>query len=562
MVVSNGSVKALQSEVITLRQRIAELEQIVASQNQTIAQLETERTNLVTIIDHIPAFICVQSPDHSVRFANRYFREHFGEPAQGENHCPHCKAMIAGPAESCSTCPTFRLFSDPSTPQVWESTPRDGRIYRVYDYAYRDSDGTALVLELGVDITDHKRIEENLRLAQFALDTAPDAIHWLEPDGRQFYVNDALCKSLGYTREELLALSVPDIDPNFPAHSWDAIWQQVKEQVTCTFESVHRRKDGSLINVEVSANYLNRDGREYICSYVRDITARKQAEAEVQRLNSELEQRVAERTSRLAQQTEELRLAQFALDRAADSIFWIGPDARFHYVNDLACTILGYTREELLTMGVPDVDVDCPAPVWPEHWATIRQQDRCSFEGHHRRKDGTILPVEIRANFLEFQDRAYICAFAHDITARKQAEAERTALQQQVIDAQREALRELSTPLIPISDRAVVMPLIGAIDSTRAQLIMETLLNGVADHHAAIAILDITGVQVVDTQVANALVQAARAVKLLGAQVLLTGIQPCIAQTLVQLGVDLGDIITRSTLQAGIAYALTQTSKG
>ncbi|NJL03712.1 MAG: PAS domain S-box protein [Chloroflexaceae bacterium] len=143
-----------------------------------------------------------------------------------------------------------------------------------------------------------------------------------------------------------------------------------------------------------------------------------------------------------------------------------------------------------------------------------------------------------------------------DVTTQRQQEAEREALQQQLIEAQRYALRELSTPLIPISERVVIMPLIGAIDSNRAQQVMETLLEGVAQHSAELAILDITGVQVVDTQVAQAFIQAAQAVRLLGAQVMLTGIQPQIAQTLVHLGVDLDGIITRGSLKAGIAAAL------
>jgi anti-anti-sigma regulatory factor len=100
------------------------------------------------------------------------------------------------------------------------------------------------------------------------------------------------------------------------------------------------------------------------------------------------------------------------------------------------------------------------------------------------------------------------------------------------------------------------MPLIGTIDSGRAQMVLETLLEGVARYQASLAILDITGVVTVDTQVAQALVGAARAVRLLGAQVMLTGIQPQIAQTLVHLGVDLSGIQTQGSLQAGIAAAL------
>ena len=132
----------------------------------------------------------------------------------------------------------------------------------------------------------------------------------------------------------------------------------------------------------------------------------------------------------------------------------------------------------------------------------------------------------------------------------------RREMEEQVLAAQREALRELSTPLIPITDDVVIMPLIGTIDSGRAQLVMETLLDGVAQQQARLVILDITGVPVVDSQVAQALIRAAQAVKLLGARVMLTGIQPQIAQTLVHLGVDLSGIQTQSSLQAGIAAAL------
>jgi anti-anti-sigma regulatory factor len=140
--------------------------------------------------------------------------------------------------------------------------------------------------------------------------------------------------------------------------------------------------------------------------------------------------------------------------------------------------------------------------------------------------------------------------------AQQQREAERVALQEQVIAAQGAALRELSTPLIPISDEVVAMPLIGSIDSARAQLVLETLLTGVAERQASTTIIDITGVSVVDTQVADALIRAAQAVKLLGARVILTGIRPEVAQTLVNLGVDLSGIVTRGTLQSGIAEAL------
>ncbi|HEY1012389.1 MAG TPA: PAS domain-containing protein [Herpetosiphonaceae bacterium] len=144
----------------------------------------------------------------------------------------------------------------------------------------------------------------------------------------------------------------------------------------------------------------------------------------------------------------------------------------------------------------------------------------------------------------------------HDITDRKNIQEAQRELQELIIRSQEEALSELSTPLFPIARQAMVMPLIGTIDSRRAALILETLLDGVARHRARLVILDITGVPLVDSQVANTLIQAARAAGLLGAQVVLTGIRPEVAQTIVGLGIDLAAITTLASLESGVAYAL------
>jgi rsbT co-antagonist protein RsbR len=129
---------------------------------------------------------------------------------------------------------------------------------------------------------------------------------------------------------------------------------------------------------------------------------------------------------------------------------------------------------------------------------------------------------------------------------------------EEALQAQGQLIQELSTPIVPIHEGVLVLPLVGAIDSRRATQIMESVLEQIVDYQAEVVILDITGVPVVDTSVANHLLQMARAVKLLGAQVVLVGIGAEIAQTIVQLGVDLNDITTRSNLQSGIEYALAR----
>lgn len=151
-----------------------------------------------------------------------------------------------------------------------------------------------------------------------------------------------------------------------------------------------------------------------------------------------------------------------------------------------------------------------------------------------------------------------IAGVATDITERKRVEEERAVLQQQIIDVQRATLSELSTPIVPLADGVIALPLIGAIDPERARHIMQALLDGLTASRAHTAILDITGVRAVDTQVAGALLQAARAARLLGAQVIITGIRPDVAQALVHLGTDWTGIETLSNLQAGVALALSR----
>jgi rsbT co-antagonist protein RsbR len=120
------------------------------------------------------------------------------------------------------------------------------------------------------------------------------------------------------------------------------------------------------------------------------------------------------------------------------------------------------------------------------------------------------------------------------------------------------AVRELSTPVIRIFDRVLLLPLVGTIDTARAQQIMETLLVRIADEQARVVILDISGVPVVDTKVAENLIMTTNAVRLLGAETVLTGISPVVAKTIVQLGISLANLETRGRLQDGIELALAR----
>ncbi|MFN3374700.1 MAG: STAS domain-containing protein, partial [Chloroflexus sp.] len=293
------------------------------------------------------------------------------------------------------------------------------------------------------------------------------------------------------------------------------------------------RSDGALVTVQASALAL-RDHYGNMTGYAsinRDITEQLAAEEEL---------RASERRNRAL------------LEAVPDLMFLLSNDGVFlDYKTDRSGTLL-VPPEVFLGRHVSDV---LPPELSEQVLYHIEQLRRTGeMQSYTYQIDVGDHLEEYEARMVASNDDVLV--LARNVTEQRRIEREREAMQEQVIAAQQAALRELSTPLMPIADGVVAMPLIGAIDSARAQQIMETLLYGVAEHHAHVAILDITGVKVVDTQVAGALMRAAQAARMLGAQVILTGISPEIAQTLVHIGAELREVITKATLQEGIDYAL------
>jgi two-component system cell cycle sensor histidine kinase PleC len=119
-----------------------------------------------------------------------------------------------------------------------------------------------------------------------------------------------------------------------------------------------------------------------------------------------------------------LRLPQFSIERAAIMGFWIGPEGQILYVNERACQALGYSREELLSKTIHDIDPSIPARAWPRHWQLLKDEGSLTFESRYLTKHGRLIPMDVNANYLEFDGEEYNCAFARDITERKRAERE------------------------------------------------------------------------------------------------------------------------------------------
>ena len=163
----------------------------------------------------------------------------------------------------------------------------------------------------------------------------------------------------------------------------------------------------------------------------------------------------------------------FALDNVREAAFLIGDRGRFQYVNEEACRVLGYSRGQLLGMGIADIDPDFPVDRWSDHWRDLQTRGSLSFESRHRTRDGRTFPVEISANYFEYGGRGYNLGLVRDITERKRAEQER------------ERLRQLESDLAHINR----MSMMGELATSVAHEVNQPLTGIVSNGSACIRLL-------------------------------------------------------------------------
>lgn len=238
----------------------------------------------------------------------------------------------------------------------------------------------------------------------------------------------------------------------------------------------------------------------------------------------------------------------------ADALLVVAADGRVKKANAAACRILGSREEEILNAPAGPLFGGAAAGLSVEE--LLRRFAGSGGEAELVPVSGPHLPVSLSVSAMlgaSFELEAIVCV-ARDISERKRVEAERARLEE-AVRMQAQAMLEMSTPLVPVGEGIVAMPLVGGIDPARAQRVIEALLRGITAHRARVAILDVTGVAGVDTEVAGAVLRAVDAARLIGARVVLTGIRPEVARTLTDLDVDLRGVLSRGTLKAGIAAA-------
>jgi len=237
------------------------------------------------------------------------------------------------------------------------------------------------------------------------------------------------------------------------------------------------------------------------------------------------------------------------IEASLDPLVTISPEGKITDVNDATEKVTGRTRQQLVGTDFSSYFTS-PEKAREGYEKVFRDGQVRDYPLEIRRQDGKGVPVLYNASVYRDEQGEVIGVFAaaRDITEMKRAEER--------IRQQSREIMELSTPVMQVWQGVVAVPLIGSLDSQRTQQFMERLLERIVETNSPVALVDIMGVPTIDTQTAQHLIETITAVRLLGAQVVLTGVRPAIAQTLVHLGVDLSGTITRSSLAAGLVVAL------
>ena len=283
-------------------------------------------------------------------------------------------------------------------------TRKDGSKFPVeVTYNNKLFDGIEYSFAFIRDISERKKEERQRDELQFAVENAIDAIYLTTTDGNIRHVNKRACELLGYSYEELTSMNVSEIDENIKQNP---DFSNIRNYIyypgqNGTVESIHRKKDGTTFPVEVTFNNKSFEGVEYSFAFIRDITEKKKEERKRDELQS-------------------------ALENAIDAIYLNDNEGNIYYANKSASHMLGYEHEEFLAMNVVDIDPDFSIQSLQN--LITENNYAATHETWHRKKDGTMLPVEVTFNSRVFEGIHYYCTFVRDITERKQTQRQNEQL--------------------------------------------------------------------------------------------------------------------------------------
>ncbi len=361
----------------------------------------SEKTFTDAVIQHLPGFFYRMDQSGHVLQWNQYALDMMELTPEAMAKA-NALAFIDEEDRPTVTKELGKTFKTGSGSAEAHITTRDG----VRDYALTAARiGTgkgANVVALGVDITGLKQAEARLRESEerlrAILEGALDGIVLVNVKTRKVVDgNVTACRMFGYSHDEFIGLKVPDLHPK---QDWPSVRERFAKQecgeLSLATDMPVKRKDGSVFYADINTSTMELGGEPHMVGVFHDITERKQAE-------------------------ERLRLFRTLLDSSSDCIEVIDPATMsFLDVNETECRILGYSREEMLSMHVVDINVEFSADMFKAVQKQIQEAGEARFESTHRRKDGSTFPVEVNVTMVEV-DRPYMLAIVRDITERKAA---------------------------------------------------------------------------------------------------------------------------------------------
>lgn len=287
----------------------------------------------------------------------------------------------------------------------------------------------ALLNQALEDISQLKQYEARYRAEaernRQLLAIATDGIHVLDADARLVMVNASFARMLGYEVDEMIGMCLDQWDAgDYPDGLMKAYRENFERAAFPIVHTRHRRKNGSLIYVEISTSPVELAGQRLLFASARDVSERVRIEQQLEAHRHSLEQMVEERTREIRRINQQLADTQFAMQMVGIGIHWVDfASGRLLYANDAAARMLGYTVDELLALSVPDLDAKLGPSGYDQVKSSVRERGSIQIESLQRRKDGSLVPVEVSIyHHRDTDGNERFIAFMTDISQRKQQE--------------------------------------------------------------------------------------------------------------------------------------------
>ena len=376
--------------------------QDITKQKQTEIALSKERSMLRALIDNLPVSIFVKDENGRKLMANKLDVDFMEVASEHDAIGKTDIEIFNNPQREYGYYEDLKVLHDkkPIIEQHGYVMKNTGEVIdiMVSKVPTFDEDGNVTgLIGICIDVTEKIRIEEQLKLIDFSFRKAATSIILVKEDASFYDFNDAAYNMLGYTKEEFSLLTVQDLDDEYPKEIWPQHWEILKSKGSHLVQTRHKKKDGSLIDVLIKTNVIQYRDIILNCAFITDISEKIENE-------------------------ERFRLVDFIFKNAATSIIYIREDATLFDFNDSFCELLGYSREEMSSLKIFDFDPEFNPEIWPEHWQQLREASTLFFLTKKKKKDGTIIDVEVSANMIKYGNLELNCAFITDTTERRKVE--------------------------------------------------------------------------------------------------------------------------------------------